>query len=98
MVSAKQYEVADFAFPSISVAAGVAVAWTNSEGEPHTVTSCTPAKADGKFDSPELRQGDTFTYTFKDAGEYSYFCRIHLTMTCTVKVLAASTPRYGDNY
>ena len=47
----------------------------------HTVTA-----ADGSFDSGFLNEGDTFSYTFDEPGEYEYFCSPHPWMRAKVIV------------
>ncbi len=72
-----------FAFSpqKISVKVGTTVTWTNRDQDAHTVT----AKS-GPFRSKPLNTGDTFTYTFTNAGSYDYYCTIHPFMTATVVV------------
>jgi plastocyanin len=84
----------------IVVAQGTTVTWTVTQGigEPHTVTSKkTDTQAQGAiFDSqttdPNLSKlkanGDTFQFTFKDAGTFDYMCVVHSGMTGQVVVLA----------
>jgi plastocyanin len=84
----------------IVVAQGTTVTWTVTQaiGEPHTVTSKkTDTQAQGAlFDSqttdPNLSKlkanGDTFQFTFKDAGTFDYMCVVHTGMTGEVLVLA----------
>lgn len=75
--------IANFAFSpqTLSVKAGTTVTWTNDDGAPHTVTSTdgpsTSAKTTGTFDSGNLGQGETFSFTFEKAGTYYYDCTIH---------------------
>ncbi|HVV13580.1 cupredoxin family copper-binding protein [Amycolatopsis sp.] len=68
---------------ALTVAVGDTVTWTNDDTAPHTVTV-----SDGpvKFNSPNLQQGQTFTYTFTQAGTYSYYCAVHPDMKATVTV------------
>jgi plastocyanin len=66
---------------SPTVAVGDEVEVINNDGIPHTWTS-----SDGVFDSGTLGQGDTFSFTFEEAGEYPFVCVIHPTMTGTVTV------------
>lgn len=66
---------------ALDVAAGTTVTWTNNDSAPHTVTA-----TDGSFQSGTLQQGDSFSYTFETAGEFSYFCEFHANMTATVTV------------
>jgi plastocyanin len=80
---------------SITVDAGTSVTWKQSDPGVHTVTSGTvdqgsggvTEKADGKFDSGNLETGKTFSFTFDQAGTYSYFCAVHpATMRGRVQV------------
>ena len=75
--------IKDFKFgpPSLSVARGTTVTWTNRDEEPHTITSET-----GAFTSAGLSFGDTFTQTFTKPGTYTYFCALHPQMRATVVV------------
>ena len=78
--------IADMAFsPSkIEVKAGTTVTWTNNDTTEHSVTSTKGDDIDsavsGLFDSGVLQPGQTFSYTFKKAGDYPYECMIHATM------------------
>ena len=74
--------IADFAFSGITeVAVGTTVVVTNTDGSPHTWTA-----VDGTFDSGALAQGDTFEFTFTQAGEFAYFCNFHPSMQGTITV------------
>jgi hypothetical protein len=55
----------------------------NKDGAPHNVTGTGWA-------SPELQQGDSFTYTFDAAGIYPYACSLHPGMNGVVIVGAAA--------
>ncbi len=78
--------IADSAFsPSkIEVQAGTTVTWTNNDAVPHTVTSTKGDDVDsatsGLFDSGTLQTGESFSYTFKKAGDYPYECTVHASM------------------
>ncbi|MGH9909980.1 MAG: cupredoxin domain-containing protein [Nitrososphaerales archaeon] len=65
----------------VTVAEGVIVVWTNSDATGHTVTSGNVGDTDtGKiFDSgfPLLDSGKKYQFTFKEKGEYPYFCQVH---------------------
>ncbi len=65
----------------ITVKAGTTVTWTNKDPEPHTVVD-----KGGKFRSAALDTDDSFSFTFKDAGTYQFFCTLHPQMTGTVTV------------
>ncbi|MGQ0431638.1 MAG: cupredoxin domain-containing protein [Microthrixaceae bacterium] len=70
---------------NLTVEAGTAVTWEQTDAGAHTVTSGTVAQGaagvteepDGTFDSGEIAQGDTFELTFDEPGTYPYFCAIH---------------------
>ncbi len=70
-----------FTPPELTVAVGTTVVWTNDDAIAHTVTSGgsdgTTGTPDGTFDSGFLNAGDTFSYTFDQAGEFDYFCIPH---------------------
>lgn len=71
-----------FAFAEVSDAAvGEEVVVRNNDATGHTWTS-----TDGTFDSGTIAGGDTFTFTFGAAGEYSFFCGIHPTMTGSITI------------
>lgn len=78
--------IADLAFsPSkTEVKAGTTVTWTNDDTTDHSVTSTKSDDIDSAvsslFDSGVLSPGQSFSYTFKKAGEYPYECMIHATM------------------
>jgi plastocyanin len=70
----------------VEIEAGTTVRWTNEENLPHTVTSGTRANPTTLFDSGTMVQGDTFTFTFGQAGTYSYFCAFHPGMDGVIVV------------
>ena len=66
---------------------GDTVTWINDDDASHTVTSVDAGGSpDGKFDSSMMAAGQTFSFTFKDAGAYKYFCQVHSWMTGVVTV------------
>jgi plastocyanin len=65
-----------FSPKEITVAAGTTITWVNHDDVPHTVVS-----PDKKFRSKALDTDDQFSFTFTDAGTYSYFCSVHPMMT-----------------
>jgi plastocyanin len=81
--SSVQIEVSieNFAFvPSdITINKGDTVIWTNNDRAPHNVVF-------GQDRSPTLRSGDVYEKTFDEAGEFSYICSIHPSMTGKVIV------------
>lgn len=74
-----------FSPAGLTVAAGDTVTWTNDDDSPHTVTA-----ADGSFDSGNLEPGQTFSFTFAEAGSVSYLCQYHEEMTATVTIAPAA--------
>lgn len=78
--------IQNFAFSpaTISVKVGTTVTWTNQDSTAHTATSDpgTPAS----FDSGNITQGKSATFTFQQAGTYAYHCSIHTYMKATVTV------------
>jgi plastocyanin len=69
-----------FSGPS-SVSVGTTVTVENQDAVSHTWTS-----VDDHFDSGNLQQDGTFEFTFNEAGEYEFLCRIHPTMTGSITV------------
>jgi plastocyanin len=80
--------IQDYAFkaPSITIAPGTAVVWTNKDDDPHTVTA-----DDGSFDSKGLGQGDQYSHVFAAAGRYPYHCAAHPFMKGVVIVSEGSS-------
>ena len=79
--------IVGFRLPNLNVPVGTTVTWTNRDGAPHTSTSGVPPDQDGIWDSPVLTARKSFSFTFDQAGEFRYFCRIHpRTMRATVTV------------
>lgn len=81
-------DIMDFAFAPdvITLTVGTTVRWTNKDSATHTATSTT-----GVFDSGNLIQGQTFEFTFNQAGTFNYLCSRHLSMRGKAVVLAAPT-------
>ena len=74
-------------FPySLEVSVGDTVIWNNDDIAAHTVTSGNFPEHDGLFDSNVFLSGDTFEYTFSDAGTFDYYCFVHPWMAGTVNV------------
>lgn len=66
--------IVDSAFQpaELTVPAGTTITWVHQGRLTHTVTA-----NDGSFNSGNLRNGDTFSFTFSEAGSYPYYCRFH---------------------
>jgi plastocyanin len=65
----------------VEVKVGETVTWIKDDSGRHTVTS-----KDGVFDSGMMGKGQSFSFTFDKAGEYSYHCEPHPSMVGTVVV------------
>lgn len=66
---------------TLTVKVGTTVKWTNNDSVAHTVTSDT-----GLFDSGELASGDTYSFTFTQAGTFVYHCAMHPSMVALIIV------------
>ena len=62
------------------------VSFVNKDSAVHTVTA-----DDGSFNSGDIAQGATWTYTFNTPGTFTYHCIYHQWMKGTVVVLAAGS-------
>ncbi len=72
---------ADYSVNVLRITPGTTVTWTNEDAMLHTVTA-----VDGSFDSGFLEEGDTWSYTFDEVGEYEYLCLPHPWMIARVIV------------
>lgn len=66
---------------TITVTTGTTVTWTNQDMVVHNVVS-SPAL----FNSGSMANGETFSFKFSTAGNYSYSCTLHPSMSGTVVV------------
>jgi plastocyanin len=71
---------------ALTVAAGTTVTWTNQDLVPHNVVAIDPV-LEG-LASPILNQGESFSFTFTEAGTVQYICAIHPAMKASVTVTA----------
>lgn len=78
--------ISDFNFTpgTIKVKTGDTVIWTNQDTTSHTVTA--DAKSSDAPDGPQIAKGETYSFTFKKAGTYTYHCSLHPHMRGTVIV------------
>jgi plastocyanin len=80
-----------FAPRIVRIPVGGAVEWTNDGRSPHTVTA-----DDGAFDSDVVDPGDSFAFSFDQAGAFAYHCSLHgapgVGMTGVVLVGDAELP------
>ncbi|MPY64511.1 copper-binding protein [Streptomyces spongiae] len=76
-----------FAPGTLTVDVGSTVTWTNQDTAPHDVkTTSGPAS----FHSPMLDKGQSWSFTFTEAGSYGYYCTVHPDMTAGIVVRAAA--------
>lgn len=66
-------DINHFAFhpPTLHIAKGGSVSFTNSSGTAHTATRA------GSFDTGRIKPGTTVTLRFKQRGTFAYHCTIH---------------------
>ena len=73
--------IQDFAYGDpLEITVGTTVTWTNMDSAPHTATSS------GNFQSDRLDQGQSYSFTFEEAGTFEYFCEFHPNMVSTITV------------
>jgi amicyanin len=61
--------------PTLEVAVGDTITFTNEDSAPHTATA-----SDGSFDTGRLSRGQSATVTISAAGTFDYICTIHPSM------------------
>ncbi len=66
---------------TLTVRVGTTVVWENNDDIPHSIVETT-----GKFHSAALDTEDKFSFTFNQAGTFSYFCGLHPHMTGKIVV------------
>ena len=79
----------------LTVTPGTTVTWKNTDTTTHVVCSgkVTDDQCGSVFEDDALKKGQTFQFTFANAGTFDYFCSVHPWMTGQVIVAAAgSTP------
>lgn len=82
-IQTSQINISNFSFNpnSLTIKKGIKTTWSNNDSVPHTITSDS-----GIFNSQTLQPGDTFSFTFEEAGSFPYHCSIHPNMKATVVV------------
>ncbi|WP_409465679.1 cupredoxin family copper-binding protein [Amycolatopsis sp. GA6-003] len=78
----------DYAYApaSLTVRVGDTVTWIQHDTAPHDVVTTSAPVA---FRSPQLSQGQSWNYTFRTPGTYSYYCSVHPDMRAQVIVQPA---------
>ncbi|HEY4485207.1 MAG TPA: plastocyanin/azurin family copper-binding protein [Nitrospiria bacterium] len=73
----------------LAIHPGDSVKWRNTDSQKHNLAS---VPGSGPTDELEIfslmEPGDVYSHTFKEPGEYPYFCFIHNQMTGKITVLA----------
>ena len=77
--------ITDDTCPSVVIQASEIVTWTNQDNREHFVRHL-PAEGTPQFDSGTLQPGDSFAFTFPEAGTYPYECTTDGSTTGTVTV------------
>lgn len=71
----------------VTAPAGTEITWSNDDTVVHTVTSGSPQDgSDGTFDSGILAGGLEFSVTLDEAGQYPYYCIVHLWMIGNITI------------
>ncbi|MEP6662566.1 MAG: Ig-like domain-containing protein [Verrucomicrobiota bacterium] len=76
----------------LTVNVGDTVTWTNLDNVLHDTTSGTNRVPSGVWHSPLFGKGDTFSFTFTNAGFYSYYCTPHAQIFNMVGSVTVTLP------
>lgn len=78
-------EIKNFAFEPkvLAISPGTEVTWINRDDEPHTIVNAADPKA---LTSPVLDTNEKFSFVFRDAGSFNYFCSVHPHMQGVVLI------------
>jgi amicyanin len=78
--------IQNFAFEpaTMTIKTGDTVTWTNKDGAPHTIVADSGSPV--QFSSSQLSTGNSYSFTFTQAGSYTYHCSIHPSMKGTIVV------------
>lgn len=68
-----------FSPETLAIKKGTIVTWTNNDSAPHQIKS-------DIFNSTELANGQSFSFTFTTPGSFDYSCSIHPSMTGKIVV------------
>jgi plastocyanin len=77
-------DIRNFSFSpaTLNIKTGTKVTWVNNDSVSHTVTS----DSGNLLNSPTLSPGQSFSFTFTNAGSVNYHCSIHTMMKGSVIV------------
>jgi plastocyanin len=75
--------IRDYAYApgNLQVPVGATVRWTNYDDAPHTASA-----KNGDWDTGTLNKGQSGSITFRVAGDYTYYCKIHPSMVARLVV------------
>lgn len=79
-----QVTIQNFSFSpqTLNIKVGTTVTWANEDSAAHTVIS----DNDGPLKSNNLNKGESYSFTFNEAGEFAYHCSIHSSVQGKVVV------------
>lgn len=81
-----------FSPSTLNVKTGTTVTWINKDSTTHDIVSDS-----GLFNSGNLTNGMSFSYTFNQTGSFPYHCSIHPSMTGTIVVSNSTTASTGSS-
>jgi len=89
-------EIRNFNFypPDPVIDVGDTVVWENKMNYGHWVISGVDMRHNNKFFSYLLLRGDKFSYTFREPGDFPYYCPIH-SMQAMISVIGEA-PSEGE--
>lgn len=87
-------EIRNFAFnpATVTIQTGDTVTWIQRDFMEHTSTSGENGVPDGRWDSGDLSDGQSFSHTFDSPGSFAYYCTPHPFMIGRVVVQAPAEP------
>jgi plastocyanin len=76
VTGAMTVDIQNFAFSpgTLTIKKDATVTWTNNDSAPHQIKSNT-------FNSSQLANGQSYSFTFNTVGTFDYSCSIHPSMT-----------------
>ncbi|MBE9537200.1 MAG: cupredoxin domain-containing protein [Proteobacteria bacterium] len=78
----------EFRPPTIKIHTGDTVTWINDDDTTHNMAfDDTALGGPTKEDPYKIKVGREFSWTFKEAGEFSYYCKLHHDQDMVGKVI-----------
>lgn len=81
-----------FSPSTLNIPGGTTVMWVNNDNVEHEVVS-----DNGVFDSGVLSPGESFNFTFTEAGDYPYHCSLHPSLIGIIVVSSSVTSNVSNN-